>query len=114
MQGNSMLKRILSTYSLLFFVFLYAPVLLIVAYSFNANPVNLMNWAGASLDWYRIMFGLETDMQMPETYIDSTGQLLSALKNSLVVASSATLISTVLGTMVALALARFRFKLQPF
>lgn len=114
MQGNSMLKRILSTYSLLFFVFLYAPVILIVVYSFNANSVNIMNWAGASLDWYRIMFGMQTEMQMPDTYIDSTGQLLNALKNSLVVASSATVISTVLGTMVALALARFRFKLQPF
>lgn len=109
-----MFKRILSTYSLLFFVFLYAPVILIVVYSFNANPVNIMNWSGASFDWYRIMFGLETDMQLPDTYIDSTGQLLNALKNSLVVAGSATIISTILGTMVALALARYRFKFQPF
>ncbi|SDH98290.1 spermidine/putrescine transport system permease protein [Vibrio xiamenensis] len=113
MPKTTMLKRLLSAYSLAFFVFLYAPVVLIVVYSFNANPINIMNWTEASLDWYRIMFGYQASQPMPETYIDSTGSLLSALKNSLVVALFATLISTLLGTMVALALARFRFKLQP-
>ncbi|WP_435235904.1 ABC transporter permease [Psychromonas sp. PT13] len=108
------MKKLLSAYSLLFFIFLYAPIALIVIYSFNANPISILNWEGGSLDWYRLIFGVAPKVQMPETYVDSTGHLLDALKNSLYVATSATLISTVLGTMTALGIARYRFKLRAF
>ncbi|GIZ13219.1 ABC transporter permease [Pseudomonas sp. NCCP-436] len=107
-------RRLLGGYSLLFFVFLYLPIGLIVAYSFNSNPINMMIWDGFSLDWYRSLLGLSTSLNENALYIDSTDQLLAALRTSLVVALTTTLISTLIGTFTALALARYRFRLQKF
>ena len=45
--------RLLTAYGFLFFVFIYAPLAVIVVYSFNANPVNMMIWRGFTFDWYR-------------------------------------------------------------
>ena len=91
-------SRLLSGYSLLFFVFLYAPVLLIVIYSFNSNPVNVMIWKEFTFDWYINLFGGDTSLKDSAAYVESTDQLVSALGVSLVVAGCATLVSTVLGT----------------
>ncbi|MCL2897622.1 ABC transporter permease [Brenneria tiliae] len=104
----------LDLYGLGFFIFLYCPVLLIVIYSFNANPINMMIWQGFSFDWYRSLFGLDNRLNESALYIDSTGQLLQALKNSLIVSLSTTVISTLIGTVTALAVARYRFRLQGF
>ncbi|WP_235263638.1 ABC transporter permease [Nitrincola sp. A-D6] len=114
MKKQTLLGRLLSIYSVFFFVFLYVPVILIVIYSFNANPVNIMIWDGFTLDWYRSIFGAKTSLSDSSSYVDSTDQLLNALVNSLIVATSATLIATLLGTSTAVALARYRFKLQSF
>ncbi|WCN08915.1 ABC transporter permease [Marinomonas mediterranea] len=114
MNKKSILSRLLSIYGVLFFVFLYAPVALIVLYSFNANPINIMIWDGFTLDWYRSIFGFSTSLNDSASYVDSTDQLLNAVVNSLIVALSATAISTVLGTSTALAVARYRFKFQGF
>lgn len=107
-------RRLLGGYSLAFFVFLYLPIGLIVAYSFNSNPINMMIWDGFSLDWYRSLFGLTTSLSENALYVESTDQLLAALRTSLVVALTTTAISTVIGTLTALALARYRFRLQKF
>jgi len=107
-------RRLLGGYSLAFFVFLYLPIGLIVAYSFNSNPINMMIWDGFSLDWYRSLFGLSTSLSENALYVESTDQLLAALRTSLVVALTTTAISTVIGTLTALALARYRFRLQKF
>lgn len=107
-------RRLLGGYSLAFFVFLYLPIGLIVAYSFNSNPINMMIWDGFSLDWYRSLFGLSTNLSENALYVESTDQLLAALRTSLVVALTTTAISTVIGTLTALALARYRFRLQKF
>ncbi|CAE6962523.1 Spermidine Putrescine ABC transporter permease component potC (TC_3.A.1.11.1) [Ectopseudomonas oleovorans] len=107
-------RRLLGGYSLAFFVFLYLPIALIVAYSFNGNPINMMIWDGFSLDWYRSLLGLSTSLSENALYIESTDQLLAALRTSLVVALSTTAISTLVGTLTALALARYRFRLRMF
>lgn len=107
-------RRLLGGYSLAFFVFLYLPIGLIVAYSFNSNPINMMIWDGFSLDWYRSLFGLSTRLSENALYVESTDQLLAALRTSLVVALTTTAISTVIGTLTALAIARYRFRLQKF
>lgn len=107
-------RRLLGGYSLAFFVFLYLPIGLIVAYSFNSNPINMMIWDGFSLDWYRSLLGLSTNLSENALYVESTDQLLAALRTSLVVALTTTAISTVIGTLTALALARYRFRLQKF
>lgn len=105
------LARVLSLYGFLFFVFVYAPIALVVVFSFNANPVNMMIWDGFTLDWYRLILGMETSITDSTSYIDSTAQLYSAIRTSLIVALSTTLAATVMGTALALAVARYRFYL---
>lgn len=107
-------KRFLTSYSLCFFGFLYAPILLIAAYSFNANPINMMVWQDVTLDWYRSIFGLPTQLGDNDLYAESTDQLLSAVRTSLFVALTTTLVSTLIGTLTALAIARYRFRLKGF
>jgi spermidine/putrescine transport system permease protein len=92
----SRLERILfSGYALLFYVFLYAPIFLLVLFSFNESRFPT-NWTGFSLDWYVKLFG---------NY--AIGQ---ALKNSLIVTFTSTAIATVIGTMVAIAMERWGFR----
>lgn len=105
----------LTLFSLAFFAFIYAPLFVIVGYSFNSNPVNMMVWDHFTLDWYRGLLGLgargpDLGDQSRALYIESTGQMLHALRNSLVVALITTAISTVIGTATAIALARYRFR----
>ena len=110
--------RGLTLYSTMFFVFIYAPLLVIVVYSFNANPVNMMIWSGFTFDWYRTIFGIadvhSSVVISDVVYIDSTEELVNALGNSIIVAFTTTAISTVIGTATALALARYRFRLRGF
>lgn len=107
----------LTGFSLLFFAFIYAPLFVIIGYSFNSNPVNMMIWEGFTLDWYTGLFGLSdraTSVDNRAAYIESTDQMLAALRTSLTVALFTTTISTVIGTATAIALARYRFKLRGF
>jgi len=108
----------LTLWSLLFFAFIYAPLGVIVAYSFNANPVNMMVWQGFTFDWYLTIFGMSdltsNRLQSTATYVDSTENLVAALKNSVIVAAFTTTISTVLGTATAIALARYRIRMKKF
>lgn len=103
----------LTAVALLFFFFIYAPLLVIVVTSFNANPANMLIWDGFTLDWYRGLLGLgerATTVSNRALYIESTDQLLAALRNSLTVAAVTTTISTLVGTATAIALARYRFR----
>src|SRR3990172_2204571 len=92
----------LTLFSLGFFTFIYLPLIIITVYSFNSNPVNMMVWDGFTLDWYWGLFGLQErvdDLGMNRAiYVESTDQLIAALKNSLTVAFFTTSISTVIGT----------------
>ncbi|HSH28026.1 MAG TPA: ABC transporter permease, partial [Wenzhouxiangella sp.] len=106
--------RVLTCYSIVFFTFIYLPLALIFVASFNANPVNMMAWDGFTFDWYRNIFGLETQLDETALYLESTDQLLAAVRTSIVVALTATAVSTVLGTATALAVYRFRFRLRRF
>ena len=107
-------RRTLLLYSLLFFAFIYAPMAIVFVYSFNANPVNMMAWSGFTFDWYRTIFGLSSKLTEQTLYVESTEQLASAVVNSLIVATTTTTVSTVIGTLTALAMARFRFRLKTF
>jgi spermidine/putrescine transport system permease protein len=90
------LTRILfSGYALLFYLFLFAPIVLLVIFSFNQSRFPT-HWTGFTFDWYRQLFG---------NY--AIGQ---ALKNSLIVTTTSTVIATVIGTMVAVAMERYRFR----
>jgi len=76
------------------YLFLYAPIIVLVIFSFTASRF-VTTWDGFSLRWYRELF---QDQAMA-----------AALRNSLIVAVSSTLISTVFGTLVALAMERRKF-----
>ena len=107
-------KQLFSIYGIIFFSFIYLPLLTVIFLSFNSNPINMMVWDGFSFDWYKSIFGYSTKLDEDAIYLESTDQLLSSLKNSLIVSTTTTTISTFIGTMTALALARFRFKLKSF
>lgn len=81
------------------FVFLIAPILVIVPLSFNAEPyftftdkMLALDPAGYSLKWYR-------------DFIDNE-QWLHSLENSIIIATGSTILATTLGTLAALGLSR--------
>jgi spermidine/putrescine transport system permease protein len=106
--------RVLTLYGIIFLGFVYAPILLVVVFSFNSNPINMMIWDGFTLDWYRTIFGFPAKITELTLYVESTTQLYAAVKRSLIVATTTTIIATIFGTALALAVARFRFRLRGF
>ena len=83
--------RGLSTWTWVFFVFLYLPIFVLIFYSFNANRM-VMNWGGFGLDWYIKAF--------------QNDDIQKAVWNSLVVATVSTGVATSIATIGALVLAR--------
>lgn len=84
-----------SSYAGLFYFSLYAPIVLLVLFSFNESRFPT-HWTGFTLDWYTKLFG---------NY--AMGQ---ALRNSLIVTTTSTTIATFIGTMVAVAMERYGFR----
>jgi len=80
------------------FVFLYAPIAILVVFSFNDSRRNIV-WQGFTLDYY--------------VKAANNVSLIEAFTNSLVIAALSTVISVVLGGLLALALHRFRFPGRP-
>jgi spermidine/putrescine transport system permease protein len=77
------------------YFFLHLPILVLVVFSFNDSKFSV-DWVGFTLNWYQRLF------ERPD--------IIRGLKASLIVGSASTLISAVLGTLIALALARHRFR----
>ena len=84
------------------FAFLYLPIFILVIYSFNDSRFNAV-WRGFTLKWYDNLLQGVTDNAVSNVII------WDALKNSLFVGTISTLLATIFGTMIALALERFRF-----
>lgn len=80
------------------YLFLYAPLAIVVVYSFNDSRLNAQ-WVGFTLDWYRKLFHNE--------------EMLGAAWNSLVIGLTASAVSTLLGTMAGYAMYRFKLRLLP-
>ena len=85
----------LVAYSLGVLAFLYLPLVILSLYSFNESRIKAV-WPGFTLKWYISL--LHDD------------QVLSALGNSLIIASITTVVTTIMGTMAALALHRYPYK----
>jgi putative spermidine/putrescine transport system permease protein len=82
----------------LVFFFLIAPIVIVVPLSFNSETFFSFPMPGLSLRWYSEFFnGLQWQL---------------ALKNSVIVATSATILATVLGTLAALGLTRAHIPLK--
>ena len=84
-----MKKAVSRVYMTLIFVFLYAPILLLVVFSFNGTDTKSRTvWSGFSLRWYEMLF--------------QDRMLLEALRNTLIIAVCAAVGATILGTVAAL------------
>lgn len=81
-------------FAIVIFVFMYLPILVLAFYSFNQSPYSA-KWQGFTLEWYGKLFTDE--------------RILSGLYNSLLVAFSAVTVAAVLGTLMAVGLARYDF-----
>jgi len=89
--------RLLGAWSALVYLFLYAPLFVLAAFSFNRERLTA-TWRGFTVEWYLRL-------------LENT-QVLSALRNSLLVAFAATGLATVAGTAAALAFHRHSFRRQ--
>jgi spermidine/putrescine transport system permease protein len=85
------------------YFFLWAPIVLLIVFSFN-DSASLSYWRGFSTQWYDNIFASfwgAADRNF------ASDLMLSSLKNSLIVAGVASLVSTIFGTAIALAIVRF-------
>ena len=97
-------KKWLWVQAVLAFAFLYLPILILIIYSFNASRFNAV-WRGFTLDWYRSLFSNAG----ATIATSSSAGIWTALNNSLLIAAISTVLASIFGTMIALALERFHF-----
>jgi len=97
LRGPRLQSSFFGLWTLLVFAFLYLPIILLVVFSFNASKLNI-RWEGFTTQWYVALFANKT--------------LVTAFQNSLVVACATTVLATVLGTIGAWMLYRYRFPFQ--
>jgi spermidine/putrescine transport system permease protein len=81
--------------TVLVYIFLLAPVGVVIALAFNASPLSVFPITRVTLHWFAALA--------------SDPAIIRALKTSLILGVTASLISTTIGTAAAYALARFRF-----
>ena len=84
-------------WTVLVFAFLYLPIVLLVLFSFNQTKSGF-HWEGFTLKWYRELFHNQV--------------LLHAFGNSLLIGLGSTFLATVLGTLGAWMLYRYRFSIH--
>ena len=80
---------------ILVFIFLYLPIIALIAFSFNDSKLNIV-FEGFTFEWYKTLFTNTT--------------LLESLRNTLIVAITSTVISTIIGTLAAVGLTKYNFK----
>lgn len=71
------------------FIFLYAPIVTLIALSFNASKTRA-KWGGFTLKWYGALF--------------QNNEILQALFNTLVIAFTASITATVIGTIACISI----------
>ena len=88
---------LLNLNAVLVFGFIYLPVLILIVFSFN-NTRSVAVFTGFSTEWY--------------SALAQNDQLLDSARNSLLVGLITTIVATTIGTLTALAMDRYRFKLR--
>lgn len=91
------MKTLSRLYIALIILFLYAPVAVMVVFSFNSGG-SVWVFEGFSLDWYK---GLATNTSM-----------LTALRHTLLIAALSAVISTVMGTAASVGILALRKKIS--
>ncbi|WP_163934961.1 spermidine/putrescine ABC transporter permease PotC [Paraferrimonas sp. SM1919] len=90
-----MAKASRALFLFILFLFLYLPIAVLIANSFNQHRFGLQ-WKGFTFDWYEKLI--------------NNHSLMDAAFNSLSIGLIAATATTLIGTMIAVALFRFRFK----
>ena len=94
---NKDFKPLSVLYACLMYFFLYVPIIVVIVFSFNSSRRNI-TFESFTLDWYGEMLQNE--------------QLMGAFYNTIIVALLSTAISVVIGTLCAVGLYKFEFKLK--
>lgn len=96
--GKKKMKRGLGVaYCTLIYLFLFLPIAVVAANSFNASTTKpYLSWKGFTLDWYVRLF--------------DNGSLLEAFGNTMLIAAASTVLSTVIGTLGAVGMYRYKFR----
>ncbi len=92
-------RLILPAITTIVIAYLVFPLTIMIAFSFNdTEPADriVLRWRGFTTAFYRRLLEI--------------GDLTEALRNSLVIAAASTVVATAFGTLVALALVRYRFR----
>lgn len=89
------MKPMAKVYTGILFLFLFAPIIILLVFSFNSSN-SLSVFEGFSLYWYKELF--------------HDTNTLAALKNTLVLALCASIISTIMGTAAAVGINKLRSK----
>jgi len=76
------------------FLFLYLPIAVVIIFSFNTSKMNIL-WEGFTFQWYGSFF--------------QNRSLMDALMNTLIIAVASTAISTVIGTIGAVGMGKYRY-----
>ena len=84
----------LRLYAGLAYLYIYVPILILIIFSFNTMKLNV-RWEGFTTGWYGVLFRDQ--------------DVLLATRNTLLIAFISTLVATVIGTLAALAMHRYRF-----
>jgi spermidine/putrescine transport system permease protein len=80
-------------------IFLFLPLLVLVVFSFNSSKT--MHWQGFSLVWYEQLFLGSRD-------------LWTAFMNSLLIALSSAVVATLIGTLAAIGINWYKFRLKKY
>jgi spermidine/putrescine transport system permease protein len=89
------LPRWLIVFCTVVYLFLHIPILVLVIFSFNSSKFSV-EWTGFTWQWYTRL------LERPD--------ILNGLKASVIVGLAATVLSAIFGTLIALALARHKFR----
>ncbi len=105
--------------TVLVYFFLYAPIIVLMLYAFNASRTNIL-FEGFITEWGPLRMQGSLVLQSPcgpfhwFCELAKNREVMAAAENTLLIAVISTLVSTTIGTMSALALQRYNFRLKPF
>jgi spermidine/putrescine transport system permease protein len=84
----------LRIYTFFAYLYIYIPIFILIVFSFNTMKLNI-RWEGFTLSWYGILFRDQ--------------DIIEATRNTLIIATISTIVATLVGTLAALAMQRYRF-----
>lgn len=87
------MKKLSKFYLALLFIFLYAPILVLIVYSFNESKSKTV-FSGFTLDWYVKLFNNQL--------------IMTSLRNTVIIAVIASVASTILGTAAAIGFSKMK------